>query len=37
VTLAGKRAVMAAEVKKGDSILVLRDSAGVPVWAGWRR
>jgi len=37
VTLAGKPAVIAAEVKKGDSILVLRDSAGVPVWAGWRR
>jgi hypothetical protein len=27
--------MLAAEVKKGDNILVLRDSAGVPVWAGW--
>lgn len=37
VTFAGKPAVIAAEVKKGDSTLVLRDSAGVPAWAGWRR
>ncbi|HOK07744.1 MAG TPA: DNA-binding protein [Syntrophales bacterium] len=36
-TLAGKSVVLAAEVKKGDSVLVLRDSSGVPVWAGWRR
>jgi len=36
-TFAGKPAIIAAEVKKGDSVLVLRDSAGVPVWAGWRR
>ncbi len=34
---AGKPAIMAAEVKKGESVLVLRDSAGVHVWAGWRR
>jgi hypothetical protein len=37
VTIAVKPAIIAAEVKKGDSILVLRDSAGVPAWAGWRR
>lgn len=37
VTLSGKPAIIAAEVKKGDSTLVLRDSAGIPVWAGWRR
>ncbi len=36
-TFAGKPAIIAAEVKKGESVLVLRDSAGVPVWAGWRR
>jgi hypothetical protein len=36
-TLAGKAILLAAEVKKGDSILVLRDAAGVPVWAGWGR
>jgi hypothetical protein len=33
----GLPAVIAAEVRKGDSVLVLRDAAGVPVWAGWRR
>jgi hypothetical protein len=37
VSFAGKPAVIAAEVKKGDSVLVLRDSAGIPAWAGWRR
>jgi hypothetical protein len=37
VTIGGKSAIIAAEVKKGDHVLVLRDSAGVPVWSGWRR
>ncbi len=37
VVIAGKPAVIAAEIKKGDNTLVLRDSAGIPVWAGWRR
>ncbi len=37
VTINGKPAIIAAEVKKGDNILVLRDSAGIPAWAGWRR
>lgn len=37
VTMARKPAIIAAEVKKGDSVLVLRDSAGIPAWAGWRR
>ncbi|GER93804.1 DNA-binding protein [hot springs metagenome] len=37
VTFAGKPAIIAAEVKKGGSVLILRDSAGIPVWAGWRR
>jgi len=37
VDFAGKPAVIAAEIKKGDGLLVLRDSAGIPVWAGWRR
>jgi hypothetical protein len=37
VTFAGKPAIIAAEVKKGDNVLVLRDSAGIPVWSGWRR
>jgi hypothetical protein len=37
VTIAGKPAIIAAEVKKGDHILVLRDSTGIPAWAGWRK
>ena len=37
VTFAGKPAIIAAEVKKGDSVLVLRDNNGVPAWAGWRK
>ena len=37
VTFAGKPAIIAAEVKKGDSTLVLRDGSGTPAWAGWRR
>ena len=34
-TLAGKTIILAAEVKKGDNVLVLRDTSGVPVWSGW--
>ena len=37
VTFADKPAIIAAEVKKGDSTLVLRDVSGIPAWAGWRR
>ncbi len=37
VTVAGKPAIIAAEVKKGEETLKLRDENGVPVWAGWRR
>jgi len=37
VTISGKPTIIAAEVKKGDSTLVRRDSAGIPAWAGWRR
>jgi hypothetical protein len=37
VTFAGKPAIIAAEVKKGDNVLKLRDENGIPVWAGWRR
>lgn len=37
ITYEGKPALIAAEVKKGDEILKLRDDAGIPVWAGWRR
>jgi len=37
VKIDGKDALIAAEVKKGGEALVLRDAAGVPAWAGWRR
>jgi len=37
VSFAGKPAMIAAEIKKDDIVLVLRNEAGVPVWAGWRR
>ena len=33
VVMAGKPAIIAAEVKKGEKMLVLRDSAGVPAWS----
>jgi hypothetical protein len=36
-TVGGKPAVIAAEVRKGDQTLRLRDEAGFPVWSGWRR
>jgi hypothetical protein len=36
-TFAGKPAIIAAEVKKGDDTLRLRDESGFPVWAAWRR
>ncbi len=37
ITINGKPAIIAAEVKKSDHVLSLRDSAGVPAWSGWRR
>jgi hypothetical protein len=37
VTISGKPVLIAAEVKKGDNTLVLRDASGVPAWAGWKR
>lgn len=37
VTMMGKPAIIAAEVKKGDNVLKLRDENGIPSWAGWRR
>jgi hypothetical protein len=36
-TFVGKPAIIAAEVKKGDEVLKLRDDSGFPVWSGWRR
>jgi hypothetical protein len=37
ITFDGKPAIIAAEVKKGDEALKLRDDNGFPVWSGWRR
>jgi hypothetical protein len=37
VEMGGKPVIIAAEVKKGEDTLVLRDDAGVPLWSGWRR
>ena len=33
----GKPAVIAMTVTKGEMTIQLRDAAGVPYWAGWRR
>lgn len=37
IILEGKPVIIAAEVKKGEEILLLRDEKGFPAWAGWRR
>jgi hypothetical protein len=37
ITFEGKPAIIAAEVKKGEDVVVLRDANGFPVWSGWRR
>jgi len=36
VTVDGKPAVVASEVKKGNETLRLRDAQGLPYWRGWR-
>ena len=37
ITYAEQPAIIAAEIKKGDETLTLRDENGFPAWAGWRR
>lgn len=37
ITFAGQPAIVAAEVKKGDQVLKLRDDTGTPVWRGQGR
>jgi len=37
ISFDGKPAIIAAEVKKGDEVLKLRDDAGFPLWIAWRR
>jgi hypothetical protein len=36
VSFEGKPVIIAAAVKKGDTVLKLRDQAGIPMWAGRR-
>ena len=37
VTTQGKPAIIAAEIKKGDQILKVRDENGIPAWSGGSR
>ena len=37
ITYDGTPTIIAAEVKKGDKVLKLRDESGFPVWAGMRK
>jgi hypothetical protein len=37
ITFEGKPAIVAAEVRRGDEVLTLRDPSGFPAWSGWRR
>ena len=37
VTFDGNPAIIAAEVKKGEEVLNLRDEKGFPFWIGWRK
>lgn len=37
VTVNGKPAIIAAQVKKGNTILKFRDDNGIPAWSGARR
>jgi len=36
ITFQGKPAIIAAEIKKGNKVLKLRDEKGFPVWSGHR-
>lgn len=36
ISFAGKPAIIAASVKKGNEVLTLRDDKGFPAWSGWR-
>lgn len=36
ITFREKQIIVAAEVKKGNATLTLRDTAGFPVWSAWR-
>lgn len=36
VTINGRPALIASQVRRDDEVLALRDAAGNPAWAGWR-
>jgi hypothetical protein len=37
IVFGGKPAIIAAEVRKGQEVLTLRDESGFPAWMAWRR
>ena len=37
ITYKNKPAIIAAEIKRGNDLLKLRDENGIPIWSGWRR
>ncbi|MDR4507624.1 MAG: hypothetical protein MRJ65_05200 [Candidatus Brocadiaceae bacterium] len=37
IELETKTIIIAAEIKKGEECLALRDEKGIPAWSGWRR
>ena len=37
ITYTGEPAIIAAEVRRGDEVLTLRNDQGVPAWQGWRQ
>jgi hypothetical protein len=37
IAFGGKPAMIAAEVRKGQEVLTLRDESGFPAWMAWRR
>jgi hypothetical protein len=37
ITFQGNPAIIAAELKKGEEVLKIRDENGYPAWSGWRK
>jgi hypothetical protein len=37
ILIDGKPTIIAASIRDGDNVLMLRDKDGIPVWAGWRK
>lgn len=36
ITFAGRPAIIASELRKGNEVLTLRDKDGLPLWSAWR-